>query len=56
MARLLADENFPFPVVLELRRLGHDVLTMHEAGLANQCMADDAVLLYASPRTERYSL
>lgn len=48
MARLLADENFPFPVVLQLRRLGHDVLTMHEAGLANQCMADDAVLLFAS--------
>lgn len=26
MARLLADENFPLPVVAELRNLGHDVL------------------------------
>lgn len=26
MARLYADENFPLPVVEELRRLGHDVL------------------------------
>lgn len=25
MSRLLADENFPLPVVEELRRLGHDV-------------------------------
>ncbi|MCL4832054.1 MAG: hypothetical protein KJZ86_06420 [Caldilineaceae bacterium] len=27
MARFYANENFPFPVVEELRRLGHDVLT-----------------------------
>jgi len=30
MARLYADENFPFPAVEELRRLGHDVLTSYE--------------------------
>jgi len=28
MAQLYADENFPLPVVEELRRLGHNVLTM----------------------------
>ncbi len=32
MAALYADENFDYPVVLELRRLGHDVLTAQEAG------------------------
>ena len=48
MARFLADENFPLPVVLELRRLGHDILTMHEAALTNQPGADDAVLAYAT--------
>jgi len=31
MARLYADENFPLPVVEELRQLGHDVLTMPRA-------------------------
>ena len=42
MARLYADEDFPYPVVLELRRLGHDVLTVQEAGKAGQ--KDEAVL------------
>jgi predicted nuclease of predicted toxin-antitoxin system len=32
--RLYADENFPLPVVEELRRLGHDVLTVQEDGRA----------------------
>jgi len=36
MARLYGDENFPYPVVLALRRLGHDVLTAQEAGKAGQ--------------------
>jgi hypothetical protein len=31
MALLYADENFDFPVVVTLRRLGHDVLTVQEA-------------------------
>jgi predicted nuclease of predicted toxin-antitoxin system len=48
MSLLFSDENFPLPVVEELRRLGHDVLTMHEAALANQQMADEAVLVFAS--------
>ena len=30
--QLYADENFPLPVVEELRRLGHDVLTVQEDG------------------------
>ncbi len=32
MARLCTNENFPQPAVEELRRLGHGVLTTHEAG------------------------
>jgi len=47
MARLYANENFPLPVVEELRGLGHDVLTMQEAGQANQSMADESVLAFA---------
>ena len=34
MARLFADENFPLPAVEALRRLGYNVLTIHEAGKA----------------------
>lgn len=48
MARLFADENFPLPVVVELRRLGQDVLTIQEAGMANQQMADEALLALAT--------
>ena len=40
MARLYADENFPFPVVEELRRVGHNVLTLQEAGYAGQSQGD----------------
>lgn len=47
MARLYANENFPFPVVEELRRLGHDILTIQETGKANQEYPDDAVLALA---------
>jgi len=47
MARLYANENFPLPVVEELRGLGHDVLTMQEAGQANQSMPDQSVLAFA---------
>ena len=48
MARLYADENFPYPVVLELRRLGHDVLTIQEAGKAGQKELDEVVLTDAT--------
>jgi hypothetical protein len=47
MARLYANENFPFPVVVELRHRGHDVLTMQEAGQANQSLSDESVLSFA---------
>jgi hypothetical protein len=47
MIRLYADENFPRAVVLELRLLGHDVLTAHEAGQANQHIPDPDVLAFA---------
>jgi hypothetical protein len=47
MARLYANENFPHPVVAELRRLGHDVLTTSEAGNAGQAVPDEAVLAFA---------
>jgi hypothetical protein len=30
--QLYADENFPLPVVEELRQLGHDVLTAQDDG------------------------
>ena len=47
MAVLYANENFPFPVVEELRRLGHDVLTVGTAGLANQAVPDEQILAFA---------
>lgn len=39
-----ADENFPIDTVIELRRLGHDVLTMFEDGRANKSIPDESVL------------
>lgn len=47
MARFYADEQFPVQVVELLRSLGHDVLTVQEAGSANQRIPDDAVLTFA---------
>lgn len=47
MARLYANENFPMPVVAELRRLGHDVLSSLDAGHSNQALPDDEVLRFA---------
>lgn len=54
MARLYANENFPQPVVQELRNLAHDVLTTVEAGNANQLIPDDEVLEFA--RSENRAL
>jgi predicted nuclease of predicted toxin-antitoxin system len=48
VARLYADENSPYPAELELRRLGHDVLTLQETGQAGQKLADETVLADAS--------
>ena len=44
MARFYGDENFPLPVVEELRALGHDVLTIHETGKSGQGVGDADIL------------
>lgn len=48
MARLYSNENFPLPVVLRLRELGHDVTTLAESGMANRQFGDEEVLRFAS--------
>jgi len=47
MAKLYANENFPLPVVEELRRLGHDVLTIQEIGQGGRAISDEDVLAFA---------
>ena len=47
MARLYTDEQFPRIVVKLLRELGHDILTVQEAGKANQRIPDEEVLAFA---------
>jgi hypothetical protein len=47
MALLYTDENFRYPVVVQLRLLGHDVLTAQQAGNAGQGIGDPLVLAYA---------
>jgi hypothetical protein len=46
--RFYSNENFPLQTVLELRALGHDVLTTFEAGNAGQRIPDDEVLRFAA--------
>ena len=41
MARLYADEQFPRAVSELLRKMGHDVLTVQEAGKANLGIPDE---------------
>jgi len=48
IARLYSNENFPLPVVMTLRTLGHDVLTSFDAGKANDAIPDDEVLSFAT--------
>ena len=48
MARLYADEQYPYPVVEYLRAMGHDVLTVQEAGRSNQKVPDSEVLAFAT--------
>src|SRR4051812_38790686 len=48
MATLYADEDFPQPVVDQLRALGHDVLTAGEDGRAGQGIPDLDVLVRAT--------
>lgn len=47
MLRLYSNENFPLPVVQELRKLGHDVLTSYEAKNADLSLPDIEVLRFA---------
>jgi hypothetical protein len=47
MARLYSNENFPRPAAEELRRLGHDILTVQEAGNSGQALPDEQVLDFA---------
>ena len=46
MGRLFADENFSSPTVDALRRLGHDVKTFADLGLAGVGIPDEAVLAF----------
>ncbi len=48
MEKLYVNENFPLPVVLLLRSLGHDVLTSRDAGNANQRIPDEDVLTFST--------
>lgn len=48
MAQFYADENFPLPVVEQLRELGHNVLTTSESGNAGQKIPDEEVLSFAA--------
>ena len=47
MKRMYANENFSRQAVIELRRLGHDVLTSQDAGNAGRGVSDLEVLLFA---------
>jgi predicted nuclease of predicted toxin-antitoxin system len=48
MAALYADEHFPAPVVDQLRRFGHDVVTIQEDGHAGLKWPDKEVLQRAT--------
>lgn len=47
MARLYTDEQFPRKVSELLRTMGHDVLTVQEAGNDNLGIPDEEVLAFA---------
>jgi len=47
MGRLYSDEDFSFSVVDELRRLGHEVITIQERGQAGLEVPDETVLAFA---------
>ena len=44
MANFYSNENFPIPIVLELRKLGHDILTIQETGKSGIAFPDEEVL------------
>lgn len=50
MAKIYANENFPLPVIEELRRLGHDVLTTYEAGDAGKSILDEHIVAFANAK------
>jgi predicted nuclease of predicted toxin-antitoxin system len=47
VAKLYADEHFPRELTQLLRELGHDVLTVQEAGNADQRIPDEEVIAFA---------
>jgi hypothetical protein len=51
VAFLYADEDFDYDVVVELRRLGHDVLTVQEAGNAGRPDSLDLAYAVANQRS-----
>jgi hypothetical protein len=53
VARFYANENFARPAVEQLRDLGHDVLTILEAGKAEQAIPDNEVQSLVNEATER---
>ena len=48
MASFYSNENFPLPVLEELRKLGHDVLTTEEAGKSDRAIPDKEVLSFST--------
>ena len=48
MIKFYSNENFPMDIVMELGRLGYDVLTSYDAGQANQGIPDEDVLTFAT--------
>jgi predicted nuclease of predicted toxin-antitoxin system len=50
VARFYANENIPIQVVVELRRLGHDVLNTLDAGKANSAVPDLEVLAFSAAK------
>jgi uncharacterized protein with PIN domain len=48
VARFYSNENIALQVVMELRLLGHDVLTSLDAGRANAAVPDSEVLAFAA--------
>jgi hypothetical protein len=48
MAKFYSNENFRLSIILELRKLGNDVLTSLEAGNANKSIPDNEVLSFSS--------
>ncbi|HUE84773.1 MAG TPA: DUF5615 family PIN-like protein [Vicinamibacterales bacterium] len=54
MTRLLADENFPYPVVEALRRFGFDVLTLADLGVSGRRWPTTPCSTWRRPTRERY--